>query len=249
MKGGTMARPIVNFAGLAISAAGLIAAALSGPGYRWGWWDFRTGFSLLRWAAYLGAVAATTSLVVAIVSRPGSGRSGFVPALAGLLLGLALFGWPASLLWTARQVPAIHDISTDTAAPPEFAAILPLRAGAPNQATYGGSELAAQQHAAYPDMVPLRLAVPTGRAFARARNAVRELGWTVVAEDQAAGRIEAFDKTLWYGFVDDIVVRIEADGAGSRIDVRSVSRLGKSDIGTNARRIRKFLRAVERSRA
>jgi uncharacterized protein (DUF1499 family) len=65
--------------------------------------------------------------------------------------------------------------------------------------------------------------------------------WEVVAADAAAGRIEATATTPWFGFRDDIVVRIVPADGGSRVDVRSVSRVGKGDLGVNARRIREFL--------
>jgi uncharacterized protein (DUF1499 family) len=245
MKGmirvGSKALPLAGLL-FAILAAGV--AAVSGPGYRWGWWGFKQGFSILRWASYLGALAGAVSLAAVIRARPGSGREGLGLAVAGLLLGGALFAWIWNLAYTARSVPAIHDITTDTDSPPEFSAIVPLRAKTDNTLAYGGAAIAEQQHQGYPDIAPLVLSAPPERVFRLALEAVRQLGWTLVAQDEPAGRIEAFDRTLWYGFVDDVVVRIVPAGAGSRIDVRSVSRIGKSDIGANARRIRRILRAM-----
>ena len=63
----------------------------------------------------------------------------------------------------------------------------------------------------------------------------------LVAAEAADGRIEATDTTFWFGFKDDVVVRVQPADNGSRIDVRSESRVGKSDVGTNARRIRAYL--------
>jgi uncharacterized protein (DUF1499 family) len=148
---------------------------------------------------------------------------------------------PWQLQQRARSAPAIHDISTDTANPPAFIAVLPLRAKAPNPAAYGGREIAEQQSRAYPDIQPLMLGVPPSVAFSRARDIAEGMGWQIVAADPASGRIEAVATTLWFGFNDDVVVRITSAGDGSRIDVRSVSRVGESDIGTNARRIREYL--------
>ena len=119
-----------------------------------------------------------------------------------------------------------------------------MRAGAPNTATYGGAELARTQSGAYPDLGPHRIDAAPARAFERALQAARAMGWEIVAADAAAGRIEATDTTFWFGFKDDVVVRVEADGSGSRVDVRSVSRVGASDVGTNAKRIRAYLRAL-----
>jgi uncharacterized protein (DUF1499 family) len=71
------------------------------------------------------------------------------------------------------------------------------------------------------------------------------MGWEIIAADSARGRIEAVATTRWFGFIDDVVVRISEDGSRSRIDVRSVSRVGRSDVGANARRIRAYLDRLE----
>jgi uncharacterized protein (DUF1499 family) len=225
---------------LALLAAVLLLAA--GPGTRMEVWDFRFGFGLLRWAAYTGLAAAAVAVVMLLVPRVRS-RGAAVLALA-LALGLGVAYVPWSGVQRARAVPPIHDISTDTARPPEFVAVLPLRADAPNPAAYGGADVAAQQREAYPDVQTHRMDAAPAQAFERARDAARALGWEIVDADPAAGRIEATATTFWFGFKDDVVVRIEPDGAGSRVDVRSVSRVGKSDVGANAARIRAFLRAL-----
>jgi uncharacterized protein (DUF1499 family) len=152
---------------------------------------------------------------------------------------------PASWWRTAREVPPIHDISTDTDNPPLFVAILPLREDASNPVEYGGAEVAAQQRKAYPDVQPLVLPIRPAQAFEHVLAAARGLGWGIVSAEPAEGRIEATDTTLWYGFKDDIVVRITSADQGSRIDVRSLSRVGRSDLGTNAARIRRFLRKIQ----
>ena len=141
----------------------------------------------------------------------------------------------------------IHDITTDTETPPAFVAILPLRAGVPNSVEYGGPELAAQQRTGYPDLGPLTLQIPPTQAFTHALTAARAMGWEIAASEATEGRIEATDTTFWFGFKDDVVVRITPAGGGSRIDVRSVSRVGKSDIGTNAKRITEYLRRIVRA--
>jgi uncharacterized protein (DUF1499 family) len=243
--GGSSVPVLIGCAG-ALAAAG--AAALAGLGHRWGWWGFREGFTILRWAAWGGLAAAALCLAGAALARSGAHRTVLPLALAGAVAGGCVFFVPWRQSRIARQVPAIHDISTDTDTPPLFAAILPLRAAAANPAAYGGPEVARLQRAAYPDIAPLRLAVSPPAAFERALAAARRLGWTVVAQDPAAGRIEAFDRTFWFGFFDDVVVRVAPDGAGSRVDVRSVSRVGRSDVGANARRIRAYLRALAAGR-
>jgi uncharacterized protein (DUF1499 family) len=222
----------------ALAAVALLLLLLAGPTVRLGLWDFGTGFSLLRWAAYIG-LASVAVAVVALLTP--TGRRAVLLQVAALLVGGGVAFVPWRWLQQARRVPPIHDISTDLEHPPEFVAVLPLRAGAPNPAVYGGSEVAAAQRTAYPDLHSLMVHLAPGAAFARALASARAMGWTVVAADSTAGRIEATATTAWFGFKDDVVVRIEPDPAGSRVDVRSVSRVGQSDVGTNARRIRAYL--------
>lgn len=227
---------------LSLVAAALAALLLllAGPGVRLGLWSFPTGFDLLRWGAYLGLAAAAVALLQLAIPRWRGGRP--VLLVLAVLLGALAAGVPWYWRRLAGQVPPIHDISTDTADPPAFVAVLPLRADAPNPAEYGGPEIAAQQERAYPDIRSLLLpATAPAAAFARAAGAARESGWAIVATDSADGRIEATATTGWFGFKDDVVVRIRPDGQGSRVDVRSLSRVGGSDVGTNARRIRAYL--------
>ena len=229
--------------GLAIICAGTGLAA--GLGTRWGLWHFRTGFMLLTWAAY-GALAVVVLGLVALVVNRSSSKAIFF-ALASIILALFVVGIPWQMKQRAQHVPPIHDITTDTANPPAFVAILPLRANAPNSIEYKGTEIAAQQKKAYPDLQPLSLNVPPDVAFQRALRAARNAGWDIVESRPDQGRIEATDTTLWFGFKDDIVVRVTSLDSGSRIDVRSVSRVGKSDVGTNASRIRNYLLKIQRS--
>jgi uncharacterized protein (DUF1499 family) len=134
-----------------------------------------------------------------------------------------------------KTLPYINDVTTDTGKPPQFGRDVPKGEYAAHF-----SEL---QRIGYPDLAPFELAVPPAQAFARA--AAQALGWEIVGADQSAGRIEAVATTRWFGFKDDIVVRVAAAGSGSRIDVRSRSRVGRSDLGANAKRIQDFLTAVK----
>jgi hypothetical protein len=224
---------------------GVIAALLllaAGPGTRFELWDYRSGFQLMRWAAFAGLAAAALATVMLLIPR--TRRAGPVALVVALALGLGVAFVPWNALRQARALPPIHDISTDTQRPPEFVALLPLRAAAPNPAAYGGPDVARAQIGAYLDLRTHRMAAAPADAFRRALQAARDLGWEIVAADAAAGRIEATDTTFWFGFKDDVVIRVEADGAGSRVDVRSVSRVGVSDVGANARRIRAYLRVL-----
>ena len=229
--------------GLAIICAG--AGLAAGLGSRWGLWHFRTGFMLLTWAAY-GALAAAVLGLVALVVNRSSNKAVFF-ALVSIILGLFVAGIPWQMKQRAQHVPPIHDITTDTENPPAFVAILPLRANAPNSVEYKGREVAAQQKKAYPDLQPLTVNAPPDVAFQRALRAARDAGWDIVESRPDQGRIEATDTTLWFGFKDDIVVRVTSLDSASRIDVRSVSRVGKSDVGTNASRIRNYLSKIQRT--
>lgn len=235
---------ILPFLALSLAVVALVLLLVSGPGARLDLWGFRTGFSLMRWAAFIGLAGATLGLLSLLV--PVLRRAGTRPAVVALVLGLSVAYVPWAGLQKARSVPPIHDITTDTTEPPAFVALLPARLEAPNGAEYAGEDIARQQREAYPDVQPMRLDAPPPQAFERALAAARSMGWDIADANAADGRIEATDTTFWYGFKDDVVVRVRADGAGSRIDVRSMSRLGGSDVGANAERIRRYLARIER---
>lgn len=165
-------------------------------------------------------------------------------AALGLMIGLITVLVPLYWLRAAQQVPPIHDITTDVEHPPRFLAVLPLRNDAPNSAEYGGREIALQQAKAYPEIAPALLDVTPEQAYQRALAVARKMGWNIVYENPAEGRIEATDTTRWFGFKDDVVVRITLAGQGSRVDIRSASRVGLSDAGANARRIEAFLKRL-----
>ena len=238
------AASIVARAGLTLTVLGALTLVLSGAGSRWDWWDFRTGFVLFRLALYGGLVAIVITLAGLVLALLAwAGRTALL-SLATLALLAAVAAVPMTHLHGAGRVPPIHDITTDLDDPPRFVAVQPRRQGAPNPAEHGGAALAARQREGYPDLGPARFSGPPDRVFARAVDVARGLGWEIVAAAPAEGRLEATDRTRWFGFRDDVVVRVRPDGAGSRVDVRSVSRVGRSDLGTNARRIRAFLEAL-----
>ncbi|MFC0676358.1 DUF1499 domain-containing protein [Lysobacter korlensis] len=224
---------------LALSVIAAIVLLVAGPGTRLDAWHFGIGLQMLRWAAYLGLAGAAVAIVLLLI--PSQRRASTGALLLAAVLGVAVAAVPWMFMRQVKSVPPIHDITTDTQRPPEFLAVLPLRKDATNPVAYGGAEIAQQQQAAYPDLQPLRLEAPPAAAFDRALQAARSMGWEIVAADPATGRIEATDTTFWFGFKDDVVIRVEADGAGSRIDVRSLSRVGGSDVGANAKRIRAYL--------
>ena len=229
----------IHRAPLLLAIIAVVMLAASGFGVRLDLWSFRIGFQILRWAAYGGLFAAALGLLALIIPKIRAGAP--VSLVLSMVLGLATAYLPWHWSQQAQSVAPIHDISTDLTDPPSFVAILPLRADAPNPATYGGDQIAAAQRESYPDIQSLHLVLPPGEVFARALSAAHAIGWDVVATDAAAGRIEATATTFWFGFKDDVVVRIRPAPSGNVVDVRSVSRVGKSDVGTNAKRIRTYL--------
>jgi uncharacterized protein (DUF1499 family) len=229
-----------NFS-LALAVLAFVLICVSGPGTKAGWWPWQVGLGMLRFCFWMGAVAAVIALCVLLsLAFPRWRVRAWMPVTA-LCLGLAAAAPPALLLAQAKAAPRIHDVTTDMSDPPAFVALMETRKKAPNGFAYGGEAIATQQRQGYPDLKPLVMKVGPRDAMQKAIDAARALGWEVVASDAAAGRIEATDTTRWFGFKDDIVVRIRPEGEGSRVDVRSVSRVGLSDVGANATRIRKYL--------
>jgi len=230
---------------LLLALAALACLALAGPGYRLEIWTFSTGFSIMRWAAIAGLAAAGLAVVLLVIPRT---RSGAVPALiVALGIGLITAWVPWQGLQTARSVPPIHDITTDTEDPPAFVDIVALRIDAPNPPEYLDDESAEQQAEAYPWIEPFFTEVPIEQVFEFALATADAMGWEIHAAEPGEGRIEATDTTFWFGFKDDVVIRISAENSGSRVDVRSKSRIGRSDVGANARRIEAYLERLDRA--
>ena len=223
-----------------VGLLGLVLLASAGPSYRVGILSLTNAFTLLRWAAYAGVAAVLLGAIAAGLAYRRHLRVQMVVAAPALLAGLVALGVPFELQRRARAAPPIHDISTDLENPPTFEAILPLRADSPNDLERT-SDLTELQRHGYPDLAPVTLPIPLDQAFDRALAVAQEAGWQIVTADKSSGRIEATDTTRWFGFKDDVVVRLTPWGAGTRVDMRSVSRIGRSDIGTNARRIRQYL--------
>jgi uncharacterized protein (DUF1499 family) len=223
-----------------VGLLGLVLLASAGPSYRVGILSLTIAFTLLRWAAYAGVAAVLLGAIAAGFAYRRHSRVHMLVAAPALLAGLVAVGVPFELQRRARAVPPIHDISTDLENPPTCDAIVPLRTDAPNDLERTPEVTELQRHG-YPDLAPVTLPIPLDQAFDRALAAAQEAGWQIVTADKSSGRIEATDTTRWFGFEDDVVVRLTPWGAGTRVDMRSVSRIGRSDIGTNARRIRQYL--------
>jgi uncharacterized protein (DUF1499 family) len=235
--------PLIVAVGLFVTIVGVIGEMISGFGYRFNVWDLGVAFRMFLYGSWVAAAGGVFCLLAALATRPGTGRRGFGLSVLGVIMAIAGYGTVARWKARAEKVPGIHDITTDLTNPPQFVAVLPLRAKAPNSAVYdttAADSVADKQRHGYPDVGPVMLPVPPGAAFHVALATARDMGWAIVAADSAGGRIEATATTTWFGFKDDVVVRIGPDPKGSRIDVRSESRVGGSDVGTNAARIKQY---------
>ena len=225
-----------------ISVIALLMIIAPGPGYRMEWLDLQAAFTLLRAGGMTGIAVALLALVLLLFAFRAPQqrmRIATISSLAILLGAIAAtipYGWQV----TAQSVPPIHDITTDTEDPPVFVDIAPLRADAPNPAEYAGEETAQQQREAYPDLETLTLDADVTRVIDASTAVAETMDWELIAVDAGEGRLEATATTQWFGFQDDVVIRVRATDEGSELDIRSKSRVGRSDVGKNAERIRAF---------
>lgn len=238
-----------HFARLAL-IAGIVAAAFvagAAPAYRYAGFSLEHAFALMTYGVYAAAGAAVLAVLWIVFSAISRSMEGLMSFILALVLAIGAAYMPLNMRATAAKLPFIHDVTTDTANPPAFVAIAPLRADAPNGVDYKTDP--AEQQKGYADIQPLIVAdVAPADLFTRAEAAAKAMNWEIVAAEAAEGRIEATDTTAWWGFKDDIVIRIAAEGSGSRLDIRSMSRVGKSDLGKNAERIRAFLAKVKEAK-
>jgi len=194
--------------------------------------------------ALLFMVSVLVSLVGLALSKGTAGAASAGGTVAAIAIGILVIGAAMSQRPDSADAPPIHDLTTDTTNPPEFVAVVALRTDAPNPPEYLDNGTAEKQQAAFPELTTLVTDMPAPQVFAAAEATVGELGWELVEADLLDGRIEATDTTYWFGFKDDVVIRIAGDGTRTYVDVRSKSRVGMGDMGTNARRIQGFLAAL-----
>ncbi len=200
--------------------------------------------------ALVFAAAAIVLALAAIVVIWREGLNGFGAALLALGIGLALVVYPAYLAVKAYRLPPITDITTDPSDPPQFETIARLRPRDTNPIAYPGAAIADIQRAAYPYIGPLVVTTNSLQTYEAALAVITRRKWFVVdARAPQAGRrdghIEAVSRTTIMGFREDVVVRVRPDGDGARLDVRSASRYGSHDFGSNASRILSLLDEVD----
>jgi uncharacterized protein (DUF1499 family) len=204
------------------------------------------------WSLYvaLGALAIAITLVIIgqIFKVPGSLKMSYLALIGSLCAGLAYY--IPETFRPPEGTPAIHDIATDPYRPLQFEAIAPLRANAANNMEYGVMEgITPLQHIdvqleAYPDIVPQRYDQSVEEIFNRTVAAIDKLGWEMVLADVNQGRIEATDTTFWFRFKDDVVIELSVDGRETVLQARSTSRVGRSDVGKNAARLRELFSLI-----
>lgn len=244
MTPGNSYRWVTGF-GLLVTGTNALVAISAGLGHRLGEWHYETGFRILFWTTVLGIPAILLCLLGAFLSVGKSRRSMMIGA-AAIAIGLVVVVVPIQWQLSFDRLPKIHDITTDTDDPPLFTAAARLRLRSDHSLVYARNDLALKQKAAYPDVRPLFSHASKEHIFVTALSEVRAMGLEVVASSSGEtppgdATVEAVGTTTLFGFRDDLVIRIRQMGDLFRIDARSQSRVGASDLGENARRLRRLL--------
>ncbi|MBH0087211.1 DUF1499 domain-containing protein [Psychrobacter sp. SCQQ22] len=221
-----------------ISLIAFLLVALPAPLYRFGVVELGTAFTGFKFGLVAGIAALVLLVIQVIFKRKTVSLASAAIAVIFSTIAIAL---PLGMMTTAKNVPPIHDISTDLVNPPEFVAIAPLRADAPNPVEYAGAEVAEQQRTAYPDLQTLTYSQSKSELVEASKQAIENLGWELINTDADKGIVEATETTAWFGFKDDMVIRVTDNDSERLVDIRSKSRVGQSDLGKNAARIHSFI--------
>ena len=234
--------------GLVASILAVVLLFASPLGYKYGVAELMPSFASLLLALVIAVLVLLGGGIMAIVAQRGGLQSDRNTLLVALVISLGPLLAMGPTMLKVGSVPSIHDISTDTQTPPTFDLVVGLRVDAVNPLEYGAglesaAALAGMQRKAYPQIKSLTSSLAPSDAVARAAVVMAEQGLEVVNENVQDGRVEAVFTSFWFGFKDDVVVRVKPTPAGSLIDIRSVSRVGISDLGANAARIDRLLLA------
>ena len=251
---------------LALTIIGPLIFAVAAIGYKIGIFSLGTALGTLTRelgpkVLMLGVLVAAMALLFAIIIKP---RKGIAIGLVGLvipLFGLIQLGKVKS---TVETLPFIHDVSTDTQDVPMFTDIIMKerdQVKGVNPADYIGKMAPARdakgeptqklvsvlQTKAYPDIRSVVVEEPVDTVFNKAQSVAKDMGWDIKTTDRDLGIVEATHTTFWYGFEDDVIIRLRpSEGGGTLVDMRSLSRIGGSDLGKNAERIREFMQAIQK---
>jgi uncharacterized protein (DUF1499 family) len=245
----------VTTAAVVLGVGSVAAALIASLGAGQDLWHFRGAFTVLRYAFFAAIAGAVLGLLGLILARRARKAGLMLPNLLAVVVALGFVLYLGTQIRTARTVPGIHEVSTDLDDLPQFTRLklredylekVPdmdrpeLKALAPE------ARWKAIHREAYGDLRPVRVATSPSDTIRRAAQLARDRGWAVSHEDPDAGILEATDTTFFFRFKDDVVVRARpAPGGGSLVDMRSISRVGGSDVGVNAKRVRAFLKDLQ----
>ncbi len=222
-------------------------------GTKLGFWDWPFG---LDWMTLdvgpklVLACAITGGLLAGLVitHRFAAHRWFGVLSVPILALFVAAGGFSGRYVYDALAAnrPFIPDVTTDADSPPHFtAAYAARRAASERPLAYDPSVHAAQQ-VAYPAITSLIVDRDAGTVFREALIYGRENGWRIGTASDAAGMFEAAAESPMFGFRDDIAVRVtEREDGSSQVDIRSLARQPVHDLGRNAKRVERFLAAMD----
>ena len=229
---------IIAMLGLITAVTAVIMAGTAVYGYRGAELHFVTAINNFEWGAYTAGVAIILSFAGLWIVRPRGTRRGLLLGLIGLILSLPLVIFILNFEYAARAYPPINDITTDTQDPPTFWDV-------PNPVTYPGDQVAELQRQGYPNLKHLEVAMEPAQVFKLASIVARDMGWEVVANNISDMQIEAVTTSFIFGFEDYVLIRLQDSNGHTRVDMRSYSRLGRIDRGTNAKHIRTYFHALE----
>ncbi len=248
MNQSTNRRSRLAVSALALGVLAIVLPVLGGLGTRVGIWSYGIGLLL----APLGLLAGVIGLLLGLVAllRLRLRKTGEPPgfALAGTVLSALGSLYLGSAVLSAFTVAPIHNVSTNIEDPPEFTVAASLRGEGDNPLFYDSETIGPLQREGYPDLGPLDIDMPREQAYELVRDVLVDMGLELVREAPEQGQIEAVATTFWFGFKDDLVVRLRETDTGTRMDVRSVSRVGVVDLGANAERIFEIIGRVQDAR-
>jgi hypothetical protein len=241
----------ITVAALVFGVGGTAAALIAALGAGQEAWHFRVAFAVLRYAFFAAIAGAVLGLAGLVVARRAGKPGLMLPNLLAVVVALSFVLFLGTQIRTAKTVPAIHDVATNLDDVPQFTRLTVRDDNLENVPDSDRAELKALapearwkaiHREAYGDIRTVRVPMNAEDTIRRASQLARDRGWTIALEDPAAGILEATDTSFFFRFKDDVAIRVRpAPQGGSLVDMRSISRVGGSDVGVNAKRVRAFL--------
>ncbi len=225
--------------------ASILLLPLGAVGARFGLWGFEVGFLCLQLGSLLGLIGIACGIPAIVAARRRSLSGDLWATVSGMAICFAVVVFMGMQLLSGLSAPLIHHVSTNKEDPPPFIDIVALRGEHSNPLDYDIEAVGPLQDEFYPWVEPLLLRATPAEAFERAVGALQSMGLDIVATHPEEGLIEAVDTTFWFGFKDDVAVRVREYPQGTVVDVRSISRIGLSDVGVNAKRVKEILRRLQ----